>query len=570
MAEPRVVPAAPRSDVQARLPDGRCLNAPVGTPLEAFAHAIATPDSPLITAMLVNGVLRELIHPLQHDSDITPLDMHDYDGMLIYRRTLVMLLAAAASECLPETQLTIEHSLFAGGYFGRPLNRPPFSTAELAQLEAHMRTLVEADAPIVRREVPLAEAIAVFGAQGDRDKVRLLHHRTAKNTMIVYTLRGYTDYHYGYKLPSTGYLRWFGLQPLDDGFVLRFPRQAHPTRLDPVEADNNLLAVFEQYNEWLRSLGIASVGALNDAVEAGRGAEISLVQEALQESQLADLVRQITSSERHVQLVLIAGPSASGKTTFSKRLAVQLLARGVRPVILNMDDWFVNRVDTPRNASGEYDFEALEAVDVPRLNRDLQALIQGATVILPHYNFLTGEREPGDTVQATPDTVFILEGIHGLNPALTPTIPLDRVFRIYISALTALNLDSFNRVSTTDTRIIRRLVRDAQFRGYSAAQTLGRWEQVRAGERRYIFPYQQHADAIFNSALVHELSVLRPLAEPLLLQVQPEQPEQLQAKRLISLLQWFKPLRLDDVPETSLLREFTGGSALRDFRSWRS
>ena len=308
-----VRPAVARNEVQARFDDGRYFNAPLGTPLAYFAKAALKPGQPTIVAMLVDGTLRELAYPLMHDAALSPVDVNSSDGLLIYRRSLVMLLAAAASEIFPNVQLSIEHSLYSGGYFGRVRNRAPFTAEELAALEAHMRKLVEADEPVARSEMPLEQAIAVFEERGDHDKARLLRHRTVKNTLIVYRLRNYTDYYYGYKVPSTGYLQWFGLQVLDDGFGLRFPRRNHPGELPPLAADPNLLATFERYNIWLQTLNIDSVGALNDAIEANRISELSLVQEALHEAAIAELARQIVQQQSRV--VLISGPTASGKTT---------------------------------------------------------------------------------------------------------------------------------------------------------------------------------------------------------------------------------------------------------------
>jgi uridine kinase len=314
----------------------------------------------------------------------------------------------------------------------------------------------------------------------------------------------------------------------------------------------------------LRLLGVDNVGALNQAIAAGRTDEIILVAEALHEQRIAQIASQIATRRGQVKLVLMAGPSSSGKTTLSKRLAIQLLANGLRPVAIGLDDFFVDRELTPRDEQGNYDFEVLEALDLKRFNEDLLALMAGKEVLLPHYNFMTGKSEPGPTMQLGPDHILLVEGIHGLNPGLVPYVPADRIFRIYISALTQLNIDRHNRVPTTDTRLIRRIVRDARARGYSAGDTIARWQSVRRGERQYIFPYQENADVMFNSALVYELSALKPLVEPLLLQIEAGKPGHVEAKRLLAFLQWFKGMPIEPIPDNSILREFVGGSNLEN------
>jgi uridine kinase len=369
-------------------------------------------------------------------------------------------------------------------------------------------------------------------------------------------------------VPSTGYLQWFDLETMDEGFILRFPRQAEPTQLQPAEKNFTLLNIFQRYGSWLQRLGIDSVGALNDAIEESQIRKIVLVSEALHEQHIAELARKIEERSQELDVILIAGPSSSGKTTFAKRLTIQLLARGISPFSLEMDNYFVDRHKTPLDENGEYNFESLEAVNRSRLGHDLEQLIEGERVTLPCYDFQTGKSREGETVQLRPGQIIILEGIHGLNPDLIPTIPSRRTFRIYISALTQLNLDRHNRVSTTDTRLIRRIVRDAWDRGYTAKDTIDRWESVRRGEKQYIFPYQGEADVMFNSALAYELSALKPLAEPLLRQVPHGTAARIEAKRLLAFLEWFLPLEEEIIPENSILREFMGGSNLQDFQLW--
>jgi uridine kinase len=361
-------------------------------------------------------------------------------------------------------------------------------------------------------------------------------------------------------VPSTGYLRWFALRPYPPGFVLQFPQRAAPTRLQPFQDYPKLVAVFREYSEWMRLMSVEDVGGLNEAIANNRAREVILVSEALHEQRIAQIVQEVKTRQPPVRLVLIAGPSSSGKTTFARRLSIQLLANGIRPFALGLDDYFVDRDRTPKDEEGNYDYEALEAVDLELFNEQLLRLMSGQAVQLPVYNFRTGQREWGPTIRLTQEHVIVIEGIHGLNPALVPHIPRDCIYRVYVSALTQLNLDQHNRVPTTDTRLIRRIVRDATARGYSAQDTIRRWESVRRGEGRYIFPYQEHADVMFNSALLYELAVLRPLAEPLLLQIEPRTEEYIEARRLLAFLHWFLPVSTEWVPDNSILREFIGGS----------
>jgi uridine kinase len=389
-----------------------------------------------------------------------------------------------------------------------------------------------------------------------------------KPHLVIYQLNSMRDYYHGYMVPSTGYLKWFGLMRAGDGFTLRFPRRHKPTELLPVPEYTKLLNTFLEYGDWLETLGVTNVGSLNQAILNGRAREIILVSEALHELRIAEVAASIAEQSDKVRVVLIAGPSSSGKTTFSKRLSVQLLARGLSPYPIGLDNFFVDRVRTPRDEHGELDYESIHAIDLDRLNHDLKHLIDGQSVSLPTYNFKTGVQEQGDVVQLRGEHIIILEGIHGLNPDLMPGIPGENTFRIYVSALTQLNLDRFNRVSTTDTRLIRRIVRDAAQRNYSASETIARWESVRRGEKRYIFPYQENANVMFNSALVYEVAALAPLAEPLIRQVPFGTEEHVEAKRLLAFLEWFVPLSPDLIPDNSIVCEFIGGSILQDFVPW--
>jgi len=562
--ERRVWQAEPRKTAQARLPDGRIFEAPLGTPVEVYIRCAYTGHPVPVVAALVDGDLRELSHPLRCDAQVAPVFLTDSDGIRIYRRSLAFLMVAAISELYPHVQVIVHHSLPFGGYFCQALGREPFSGGELAGIEGRMRAIVDEDVPINKERVSLEEAMEMFRRRGDDDKARLLARRR-KDYLVLYRLHDFRDYFHGYMVPSTGYLRLFALHPSPPGFVLQYPRRHRPTELLPYGDYPRLSAVFQEYGEWLHLLGVESVGSLNAAIESSRIREIVLVSEALHEERIAAIAHDIAERRGQVRLVLIAGPSASGKTTFSKRLAIQLLGHGVRPFPLALDDYFVNRKETPRDESGEYDFESLQALDLSFFNTQLLELMEGKRVTLPRFDFHTGVREEGPAVRLDPDHVILVEGIHGLNPGLVPVIPPACVFRIYVSALTQLNLDRHNRVPTTDTRLIRRIVRDATYRGYTAGETLDRWESVRRGEKRHILPYQEHADVMFNSALVYEMAVLKPLVEPLLFQVTPPSPRRVEAKRLLAFLRWFAPCPPDLVPDNSLLREFIGGSNLRDY-----
>ena len=565
--KPDVQPASTRADIRANFPDGRVFSAPQGATIESIVQAAALPGEAPTVAALVDGELAELFTTLWRDTTLEPVTMATVDGMRVYRRSLSFLLITAARELFPDVSVFIDHSVSNGGYFCHVTGRQPFSANELRNIKTRMREIVSLDEPITRREEPLSEAIKIFQKNKDDDKVRLLRYRE-KPTLVIYSLREMRDYFHGYMVPSTVYLQYFDLTPVKNGFILWYPRRSDPTRLQPPTAPSKLFAAFQEYGDWLRMLGVHSVGGLNEAIENDRIHEFSLVAEALHEQQIARIATEIAALRPLPKLVLIAGPSSAGKTTFSKRLTVQLLAHGIRPFHIGVDDFFVDREKTPLDENGDFDFESPHAVDIQRLNRDIRTLARGEEVALPHYNFKVGKSEVGQTLRLGSDHVILLEGIHCLNPDLITRVPDESVYRIFVSALTQLNLDRHNRASTTDTRLIRRLVRDAHQRGWAPQETIQRWESVRRGEKRHIYPYQEHVNTMFNSALAHELAVLRPLAEPLLLQVQPRTPEHVEVKRLLALLRWFRPCPTMIVPGNSILREFIGGSALKDFNAW--
>jgi uridine kinase len=548
--------------------DGRVLCGPRNTCVGDFLKQLPEFDKPPVMGAIINGELRELTYPIEMDAKVKPVTMSDADGARIYRRSLVFLLESAFEELFPGVDLGVDHSVSSGGFFCHVIGRSALTLGELNNLYEAMQAMAKADLPFERQQVPLAEAVEYFQAQGHTDKVRLLFYRQ-KDHLILYRLGTHRDYYHGYMAPSTGYLRWFGLLAMGDGFVLRFPRRHAPTELLPMPTYPKLLLAFRQYGDWLQRLGVESVGVLNDVISAGRIGELILVSEGLHEQQVSNVAAQIVARREKVRLVLISGPSSSGKTTFSRRLAIQLLVQGLSPFALEMDNYFVDRDKTPLDENGQQDFEALDVLNRPLLAEHLQRLVAGEKVQLPRYDFRAGKSEPGDIIQLKPDQVIILEGIHGLNPNLAPSFPAEQAYRIYVSCLTQLNLDKHNRISTTDTRLIRRIVRDARERGYSAQQTIQRWESVRRGEKRHIFPYQENADVMFNSALAYELAALKPLVEPLLRQVPYGTAEYVEAKRLLAFLEWFLPVGDEWIPGNSILREFLGGSILKDFVLWR-
>ena len=555
-----------RSSVEIQLPDGRVLSGPRGAKVGKFLETLEY-DAQLIAAV-VNGDLRELTYPINIESRVIPITMSDPDGARIYRRSLTFLLEMAFNDLFPDATLFVDHAVASGGYYCQVTGHQPLSESEIGKLKIRMQELVKSDLPFERMEVPLKDAIEYFHSRGYEDKVRLLSYRK-KNYLTLYRLGERMDYHHGYMVPSTGYLKWFDLMFTEGGFTLRYPRRHKPNEILPMPDYPRLLGTFLQYGDWLAKLGIENVGALNNAIQSGRSDQIVLVSEAFHENNLARIANQIVNQLDRSRIILIAGPSSAGKTTTSRRLTVQLLALGVSPFPLELDNYFLDREETPLGEDGKPDFEAIEALDLPLIAEQLSRLIRGEEVQLPRYNFKTGSREDGELIRLKNGQPIILEGIHGMDPRLLPEGLSGEAFRIYVSALTQLNLDRHNRVSTTDTRLIRRIVRDARERGYTATQTIGRWESVRRGEKRHIFPFQENANVMFNSALAYELAALKPFAEPLLRQVPYGTPEYIEAKRLLAFLEWFLPLDISLVPQTSIVREFLGGSILQNFTIWK-
>ena len=558
-----------RETVEVTLPDGRIISGKRGASLEEFLSLLGNWNGVRIVGGVIDGALRELSTPIIKDSHVLPVNMSTSDGSKIYRRSLTFLLECAFQELYPQNFLTIDHSVPNGGYFCKAVNREPMNADELLQLEAHMHALVEENLPIIKEKVSLEEALEYFKKKQYNDKLDLLRYRK-KPYLVLYQLKSHRDYHHGYMVPSTGYLEIFKLIKSGDGFILQYPRRKTPDKLLEMPRYSKLLDIFKQYGSWLESLNIDSVASLNDSIKNSSIREVILVSEALHEQKIADIAERIKNNSNQIKIVLIAGPTSSGKTTFSKRLAIQLLTYGISPLPFEMDNYFVERHLTPRDEKGEYNFEAFEAIDTQLMEEHLSLILDGQSVEVPHFNFKTGKREKGNIVRIQENQILLIEGIHGLNPKLLADIEKDKKFRIYASCLTQLNLDHYNRISTTDSRLVRRIVRDARTRGFSAQRTIQLWESVRRGEREYIFPHQENADEIFNSAMVYELAALKPHVEPLLRQIPFGTPEHLEAKRLLAFLEWFLPVDRDLIPDNSILREFVGGSILSEFSLWNS
>jgi len=566
---PNITPVSARNEVQVEFDSGLILSAPIGTSLRDFFQAAEQYQTfeATVVAAIYEGKLRELSYVPTRDGRAEAVTLRSDDGMRIYRRSLVLLLAAAAHERFG-ARIAVKHAMPDGAFLCEVSQKPAFNPEELAELENFMRQMVAQDEPIVKQLVALDEAETLFAQRGDQDKVRLLQHRTDEH-LTLYSLRSYRDYYYGYMTPSVGCLQHFRLLSQGQAFLLQYPHAETPTQLGAIHTHPKITEAFNQTETWLERLGIEDVGRLNALIKSPRCQEIILVAEALHEQGVARIAHQI--SQRYAQglrVVLIAGPSSSGKTTFSKRLAIQLLAHGIHPLTLEMDMYFVDRPLTPRDEHGEYDFEAFGAINISLFNQQLGQLLRGESVQVPRFDFVEGRSLPGRHVRLRPNQVILIEGIHGLNPSLLTQLSTDQIFRVYVSVLSQVNLDMHNRVPTTDVRLLRRIVRDARTRGYNAQATLNRWASVRRGEKRNIFPYQENADAVFNSALMYELAALRPLVEPLLLQVKPLTSAAIEAKRLLAFLSWVVPLpanQINAIPNTSLLREFIGASILDDY-----
>ena len=513
-----------------------------------------------IVLVFVNGRLQELFKTLKEDCIIRFETTGDPIGHKTYKRSMSLMLVKAiydVAEVDTIKKVRIHYSV-SKGYYCTIEGNVNLNQEFLARVEARMQEMVSMDMPINKRTIHTSEAIALFGQHGMYDKERLFRYRRVSKVNI-YSMNEFEDYYYGYMVPSAGYLKYFKLFLYDEGFVIQMPEQSAPKVVPPFEPQNKLFQVLKESTKWGDMQGIETVGALNDKITKSDVHETVLVQEALQEKKIAEIAAQI-AKRPELKFILIAGPSSSGKTTFSHRLSVQLRANGLVPHPIAVDNYFVEREENPRDETGAYDYECLEAVDVKLFNQQLQDLLAGKEVVIPNFNFVTGHKEYGTkTKKLGPNDVLVIEGIHCLNPKLTEHLPDENKFRIYISALTQLNIDEHNRIPTTDGRLLRRIVRDARTRGASAQKTINMWPSVRRGEERNIFPYQEEADVMFNSALIYELAVLKIYVEPLLFGISLDVPEYQEAKRLLKFLDYFVGIGSENVPTNSLLREFIGG-----------
>lgn len=548
-----------RKDITLRCRNtGRSHRVPIGSTLEEVYGRLGVSLTFAPTSAKVNNKVEGLHFMLFSDKDVEFLDITSQSGLRTYTRSLFFVLYKAARDLYPGAPLRIDNSV-AGGYYCR-LGLTGGVTPEVVErLRRRMLEIVAEDIPFHRVTCPAEEAIARFRAEGLDDKVKLLESVGGIYT-TYYTLADAADYFYGSLLVRTSQLTLFGLEPYADGLLLRLPDPGHPGRLRPRTEQSKLSGVFREQHRWQEILGVSTVGELNAACAAGRASDLINISEALHEKRISQLADRI-ADRPEVKVILVAGPSSSGKTTFSKRLAVQLAVCGKRPVPLSLDDYFVDREKTPRGPDGDYDFEHVEAMDIALFNRQMQALIAGEEVELPRYDFLTGKSvRSGRRLRLSEGDLLILEGIHALNPLLTERIGAANKFKIYASALTTILLDHHNYIPTTDNRLLRRIVRDYKYRGYSAEETIRRWPAVRRGEERWIFPFQEEADEMVNTALLFELAALRAQALPLLEEVPEQAPEYSEAHRLRKFLSYLRPIPTDGLPPTSLLREFLGGS----------
>lgn len=517
-------------------------------------------DSPIVL-VLKNGKLTELFKKVTSDCRIEFLTTKTSPGIEAYRRSATLIMLKAFYDVVGNkniNKISVQYSL-SKGYYCTLNSKVKLNQELLDKVKIRMNEIVAENAQINKRTIGTTSAIDLFNRHRMYDKEKLFKYRRASKVNI-YSLKGFEDYFYGYMVPNTGYVKYFDLFLYDEGFVLQLPTKENPNVVPEFKPQKKLFSVLKESEKWSETLKIDTVGALNEQISQGNIKDIILVAEALQEKKIAEIATMIAES-KDKKFIMIAGPSSSGKTSFSHRLSIQLKANGLNPHPIGVDDYFVNRDITPRDENGNYNFEVLEALDVEQFNKDMLELLDGKTVKMPTYNFITGKREyKGNTLTLGKDDILVIEGIHGLNDKLSYALPKNSKFKIYISALTQLNIDEHNRIPTTDGRLIRRMVRDARTRGISAEKTIARWQSVRNGEESYIFPFQEEADVMFNSALIYELSVLKQFAEPLLFGIPSTSPEYVEAKRLLKFLDYFLGVNTEDIPKNSLVREFAGGS----------
>lgn len=544
--------------------NGKSREYPVGITFGEVASVYQKDYSYPIALAVRNGKIKELFKKVDQDCTVEFLTLADDTGHKTYNRTATIILMKAINDVVGADKIEKIKMEFAigNGYYCAKKGDFAFTDEIVGKIKAKMQEYIDKDYCIIKKSMPIDEANALFAQQKMSDKVSLFRYR-GSSSVNVYNLDGYYDYYYGYMLPSTGYVRWFDLQRYENGIVLILPNRSNPTTLEAFKPFPKLFKSMEISVDWGEKLGVDTVSDLNDEIRKGRFNELVLVQEALQERRISEIASEIVS-RGGIKFVMIAGPSSSGKTTFSHRLSVQLRTHGLTPHPIAADDYFVDRENTPKQPNGDYDFECLEAIDTQKFNDDMCALLAGERVELPTFNFVTGKREyRGNFKQLGPDDILVIEGIHGLNDKMSYALPADSKYKIYISALTTLNIDEHNRIPTTDGRLLRRLVRDARTRGATAKRTVQMWPSVRKGETENIFPFQESADAMFNSALIYELAVLKPYAEPLLYSIEKGEPEYFEAVRLLKFLSYFLGVGIEELPQNSIVREFVGGSCFK-------
>lgn len=509
----------------------------------------------------VNNKVEGMHYRVYNNKDVEFLDLYSASGSRAYTRTLFFVLCKAVHDIFPDGSVVIDIPVSNGYYCDLQIGMA-VTLQDVERLRSHMQEIIDRALPIHRHEAPTEEAIEMFRKLGTHSKVTLL--KTIGNIYTTYyEIDGYVDYFYGTMLTNTSQLYLFGLEKYYDGLLLRIPSTDDPSRLGELTRQDKMFEIFQEHHRWQNLLGIGTVGTFNEAVAHGRTNDIINISEALQEKKISRIADEI-AGRKGVKVVLISGPSSSGKTTTCKRLSIQLLTNGIKPVPISLDDYFVDRELTPKDDKGEYDYESLYALNLPLLNQQLKALFNGEEVELPKYNFQTGKSErSGRRMRLEENEILVVEGIHALNPELTAHIPEEQKFRVYASALTTILLDTHNYIPTTDNRLLRRIIRDYKYRGVSARETIRRWPSVRAGENKWIFPYQENADAMFNTAMIYELAVIKSQAEPLLELVPENCDEYAEAYRLRKFLRYFTPVRYNTLPSTSLLREFLGGSSFR-------
>jgi len=542
-------------------PDLDQISVKKGTKLIDLLKDLKTIEERSVVAAFVDNKMRELNAVIERPSTVRFVRLNSLDGIRIYQRSASFILIKAIGDLFPTSKIQILHPI-ANGLYCELADAPLLTPSLLKSVEVKMQEIVEQNIPFNREEVPISKAIDIFKNSGREDKARLLSFRNVE-TASIYRLGEQLNYFYGYLAPSTGYIRNFSIVPYDNGFILHLPSMAHPTTLVPAKKSKKLYDVFKETLRWRHILEVEDVGMLNEVISQKRFTEFVLIAEAFHEKKIAQIADSI-AERSNTKVVLLSGPSASGKTTFTKRLAIQLRINGFKPLLVSMDDYFLDREKTPKDVQGEHDFESPHALNIDLFKQQMQEVIKGNAIELPKYDFKTGTSGMSDRkISPTEQSVIIIEGIHGLNPILTADLPKESIFKIYVSPLTEIPLDSHNRIPTTDTRLLRRIIRDFQFRNYSAGDTVLRWPSVREGESKHVFPHQEEADIFFNTALIYELAALKTMAEPVLAQVTDQSVAYAEALRLLKFLSYILPIPIEVVPRHSILREFIGGSSFK-------